>query len=61
METIRSSKLHALAAVLVAVFTLTVVAGGTTSTYRDPRCVLTTLTNAQCAAGFADNGINGDQ
>ena len=53
--------LFAVAAVLLLVCTVLVVTGDSAPARRDPRCALTTLSNAQCAAGFADNDVNGDQ
>jgi len=50
----------ATAVVLAAYVVLSAVAGRASSTAGDPRCALTTLTAQQCAMGFADNGLNGD-
>lgn len=53
--------LFAVAAVLLAVCTVLVATGGSAPARRDPRCALINVTNAQCAQGFADNGVNGDR
>jgi hypothetical protein len=53
--------LFAVAAVLLAVCTVLVATGDTGPARRDPRCALINVTNAQCAARYADNGVNGDR
>lgn len=50
----------ATAIILAAYVVLSAMAGKASSTPGDPRCALTTLTAQECAMGYADNGLNGD-